>query len=57
MKVKIVCAYCKKVIRVEEWENGKEKISHGVCSPCKDKELKKIRLIKDNVSKAPKKRL
>ena len=34
----VICAWCQEVIH----NLGKCKNSHGICEPCKDKELKKL---------------
>jgi hypothetical protein len=39
MKVKIICAWCSKVIRIEIWpdhdgKKGGEISSHGICEQC-----------------------
>jgi len=41
MKLKVVCAWCKKIIEVKEvdCESSEIGLSHGICKSCKDKAL------------------
>jgi hypothetical protein len=44
--MKIVCAWCQKIIRDDENAKVDDPVSHGICQACKteiDKELDKIR--------------
>ena len=45
-KVKIVCAWCDKLVREEEWL-GQTGTSHGICPKCAEKELAKIKKRKE----------
>ena len=45
MKLKVICACCKKTIEVKELycDLGESTVSHGICEPCKDNALEEIR--------------
>ena len=44
MKLKVVCAWCKKIIEVKEvdCELRGSAVSHGICKKCKDKALEEV---------------
>ena len=44
MYLKVICAWCKKLLRIEEidTENPNTVISHGICKKCKAKLRKEI---------------
>jgi hypothetical protein len=44
MKLKVVCAWCTKIMEVKEihCESSKSSVSHGICGPCKDKALEEL---------------
>jgi len=44
MKLKIICAWCKKTIEVKEigCKSGESSVSDGICEPCKDKALEEL---------------
>jgi hypothetical protein len=45
MKLKVICAWCTKTMEVKELncKSSESTVSHGICEPCKDKELEEIR--------------
>ena len=45
MNLKVICAWCTKKMEVKEidGESSESAMSHGICEPCKDKELEEIR--------------
>jgi hypothetical protein len=50
--MKIVCAWCQKIIRDDENAKIDDPVSHGICVACKaevDKELDKIREFNEGV--------
>lgn len=44
MKIKVICAWCKKTIEVKEvdCESSESAVSHGICKKCKDKALEEV---------------
>ncbi len=44
MKLKVVCAWCKKTIEVKEvdCESSEIGLSHGICKKCKEKALEEV---------------
>lgn len=54
-KVRIVCAWCGDLMRVEEWE-GQTGTSHGICAECATKEKTKeltVEAIRRNDKRIP----
>ena len=43
--MKIICAWCKKS-QGEKPPYNDDRVTHSICAPCRDAELKNIRLIK-----------
>ena len=54
--MKTVCAYCKKTISCDDREyneDGSEKISHGICPECYEKQIKELDELRKILRKAP----
>jgi len=44
-EIKLICAWCGKIMR-----EGEDPPSHGICEPCKEKFLEKIKRAPENGS-------